>query len=202
VRHTGLTIQIGQQARIDFTLQVGAVQQTLEVTGAAPLLQTEDATLGSVVGTERTVDLPLNGRQFDDLAVLTPGVVVSDVDQHSSSTAGALISANGQRPIWDQVNVDGVSMVNNRHAYVNIFPSVDAIEEFKVQTGNFSAEYGVGAGANTNIQIKSGTNQYHGGAFELGVATLERRPRQLGISGADPDRCGIASNGQSRLRGR
>ena len=166
-RRTGLTIQIAQQARINFALQVGDVQQTMDVTAVAPLLQTETATLGSVVGTERTVNLPLNGRQFDDLAVLTPGVVVSDVDLHSSSTAGALISANGQRPIWDQVNVDGVSMVNNRHAYVNIFPSVDAIEEFKVQTGNFSAEYGVGAGANTNIQIRSGTNQYHGDAYDF-----------------------------------
>jgi hypothetical protein len=166
-RRTGVTIQIGQQARLDFTLEVGAIQQTLEVQAAASLLQTENATLGSVVGTERTVDLPLNGRQFDDLAVLTPGVVVSDVDLHSSSTAGALVSANGQRPIWDQVNVDGVTMVNNRHSYVNIFPSVDAIEEFKVQTGNFSAEYGVGAGANTNIQIKSGTNEFHGDAFEF-----------------------------------
>ncbi|HLJ18140.1 MAG TPA: TonB-dependent receptor [Bryobacteraceae bacterium] len=166
-RQTGVTIQIGQQARINFTLQVGPVQQTLEVHTSAPLLQTENATLGSVVGVERTVDLPLNGRQFDDLAVLTPGVVVSDVDLHSTSTGGALISANGQRPIWDQVNVDGVSMVDNRHAYFDIYPSVDAIEEFKVQTGNFSAEYGVGAGANTNIQIKSGTNQFHGDAFEF-----------------------------------
>jgi outer membrane receptor protein involved in Fe transport len=166
-RRTGISIQIAQQARLNFALQVGAIQQTLEVNAAAPLLQTENSTLGSVVGTERTVDLPLNGRQFNDLAVLTPGVVVSDIDQHSSSTAGALISANGQRPIWGQVNVDGVSMVNNRHAYVNIFPSVDAIQEFRVQTGNFSAEYGVGAGANTNIQIKSGTNQFHGNAFEF-----------------------------------
>lgn len=166
-RRTGITIQIAQQARLTFALQVGEIQQTVEVNAAAPLLQTENSTLGSVVGTERTVDLPLNGRQFNDLAVLTPGVVVSDIDQHSSSTAGALISANGQRPIWSQVNVDGVSMVNNRHAYVNIFPSVDAIQEFRVQTGNFSAEYGVGAGANTSIQIKSGTNQFHGNAYEF-----------------------------------
>lgn len=166
-RRTGLIIQIAQQARIDFSLQLGEVQQTVEVHAAAPLLQTETATLGSVVGTERTINLPLNGRQFNDLAVLTPGVVVSNVDQHSSSTAGALISANGQRPIWGQVNVDGVTMVNNRHAYVNIFPSIDAIDEFRVQTGNFSAEYGVGAGANTNIQIKSGTNEFHGVAYEF-----------------------------------
>jgi len=166
-RRTGITIQIAQQARINFSLQVGSVQQAVEVTGTAPLLQTENSTLGSVVGTERTVDLPLNGRQFNNLAVLTPGVSVTNPDQHSSSTDGGLITANGQRPIWGQVNVDGVTMVNNRHAYVNIYPSVDAIEEFKVQTGNFSAEYGMGAGTNTNIQLRSGTNAFHGSAFEF-----------------------------------
>ena len=166
-RRTGITIQIAQQARINFSLQVGSVQQAVEVTGTAPLLQTENSTLGSVVGTERTVDLPLNGRQFNNLAVLTPGVSVTNPDQHSSSTDGGLITANGQRPIWGQVNVDGVTMVNNRHAYVNIYPSVDAIEEFKVQTGNFSAEYGMGAGTNTNIQLRSGTNVFHGSAFEF-----------------------------------
>ena len=167
-RRTGIVIQIGQQARIDFGLQVGTLQQTLEVTESAPLLQTENATLGSVVGGERITDLPLNGRQFDDLAVLTPGVTVVDPNFLTSrGTSGSEIVANGQRPVWGQVNVDGVTMVNNRRSYVNIFPSIDAIQEFKVQTGNFSAEYGGNAGANVNIQIKSGTNQIHGDAFEF-----------------------------------
>jgi hypothetical protein len=167
-RRTGIAIQIGQQARIDFGLQVGALQQTLEVTESAPLLQTENATLGSVVGQERITDLPLNGRQFDDLAVLTPGVSVVDPNFLTSrGTSGSEIIANGQRPVWGQVNVDGITMVNNRRSYVNIFPSIDAIQEFKVQTGNFSAEYGGNAGANVNIQIKSGTNQFHGDAFEF-----------------------------------
>ncbi|MGA8594489.1 MAG: carboxypeptidase regulatory-like domain-containing protein [Bryobacteraceae bacterium] len=166
-RRTGIEIQIGQSAKLDFVLQVGSVQQTLEVQSAAPLLQTENATLGGVVGTERIENLPLNGRKFDDLAKLTPGVQVYNPDNHSSSTDGSSISANGGRSIWGQVNVDGITMVNNRHNYVNLYPSVDAIQEFKVQTGNYTAEYGGNAGTNVNIQIKSGTNQYHGDLFEF-----------------------------------
>ena len=109
---------------------------------------------------------PLNGRKFDNLAILTPGVQIYNPDNHSSSTDGSSISANGGRSIWGQVNVDGITMVNNRHNYVNLYPSVDAIEEFKVQTGNYTAEYGGNAGTNVNIQIKSGTNQFHGDLFE------------------------------------
>ena len=166
-RRTGINLQIGQQARIDFSLAVGAVQQTLEVQGAAPLLQTENATIAGVVGQERIENMPLNGRRFTDLAVLTPGVMLYTPDLHSSSTDGAEIGGNGGRMIWGQVNVDGITMVNNRHNYVNLFPSVDAIQEFKVQTGDYSAEYGGNAGTNVNIQIKSGANQYHGDAFEF-----------------------------------
>ena len=166
-RKTGIDIQISQQAKIDISLQVGEVQQTVEVQSTTPLLQTESATLAGVVGQERIENLPLNGRKFSDLAILTPGVSVSNTDIHSSSTAGATIAGNGGRAVWGQVNVDGITMVNNRHAYVNVYPSVDAIQEFKVQTGNYTAEYGGNAGTNVNIQIKSGTNRFHGDLFEF-----------------------------------
>ncbi|HZT34057.1 MAG TPA: TonB-dependent receptor [Bryobacteraceae bacterium] len=166
-RRADVVIQIAQLARVNFSLQIGEVREVVSVTGAPPLLQTQNATLGEVVGSERTVNLPLNGRKFNDLAILTPGVQVSDTDLHSSSTAGSTIAVNGGRDIWGQVNVDGITMVNNRHNYVNIFPSVDAIQEFKVQTGNYSAEYGGNAGANVNIQIKSGSNEYHGDVFDF-----------------------------------
>jgi outer membrane receptor protein involved in Fe transport len=166
-KHTGIGIQIGQQAKLTFVLQVGSVQQTLEVQSTSPLLQTEDATLAGVVSSGRITNLPLNGRKFGDLAILTPGVQVSNPDNHSSSTAGSTIASNGGRPTWGQVNVDGITMVNNRSNYVNLFPSIDAIQEFKVQTGNYSAEYGGNAGSNVNVQIKSGTNQIHGDLFEF-----------------------------------
>src|SRR5690349_13705842 len=165
-RRAGVTLQLGQQAKVDFTLNIGTVQQTIEVNAAPPLLQTENASLGNVVGPERIENLPLNGRKFDDLAILTPGVQVYNPDLHSSSTDGSEIGGNGGRLIWGQVNVDGITMVNNRHNYVNLYPSVDAIQEFRVQTGNYSAEYGGNAGTNVNIQIKSGTNRFHGDLFE------------------------------------
>jgi hypothetical protein len=99
--------------------------------------------------------------------VLTPGVSVYNPDIHSSSTDGSEIGGNGARLIWGQVNVDGITMVNNRHNYVNLYPSLDAIEEFKIQTGNYSAEYGGNAGTNINIQLKSATKQFHGDLFDF-----------------------------------
>ena len=167
VRRSDVMIQLAQQAKVDFTLQIGGMQQTIEVHSSQPLLQTENASLGQVVGTERIANLPLNGRKFDDLALLTPGVQVYNPDLHSSSTDGSEIGGNGGRLIWGQVSVDGITMVNNRHNYVNLYPSVDAIQDFRVQTSNYSAEYGGNAGINLNIQIKSGSNQFHGDLFEF-----------------------------------
>jgi hypothetical protein len=166
-KRTGIVLQLNQQGKIDFGLTVGGSEQTVQVEGTQPLLQSENASLGAVIGTERTANLPLNGRKFDDLAILTPGVSVYNPDLHSSSTDGSTISSNGGRSTWGQINVDGITMVNNRHAYVNLFPSIDAIEEFTVQTGDYSAQYGGSAGANVNIQLKSGTNHFHGTLFEF-----------------------------------
>ncbi len=120
-----------------------------------------------VVGAESAANLPLNGRKFNDLAILTPGVTVYNPDNHSSSTDGSAVSAYGGQVTWAQVNVDGVTMVNNRHAYVNVYPSIDAIQEFKVLTGNAEAEYGGGPGSVTNIQLKTGGNAFHGDVFEF-----------------------------------
>ena len=163
----GVVLQLGQLDKLDFKLGAAGTQQVVQVTGTQPLLQSENASLGAVIGPERTQNLPLNGRKFDDLAVLTPGVSVYNPDVHSSSSDGSTISSNGGRSTWGQINVDGITMVNNRHAYVNLYPSVDAIQEFRVQTGNYSSEYGGSAGANVNIQLKSGTNQFHGSLFEF-----------------------------------
>jgi outer membrane receptor protein involved in Fe transport len=163
----GIVVQISQQEKLSFSLSVSTRQENVVVQAGQQLLQTEDASLGEVVGPERTENLPLNGRKFDDLAILTPGVAVYNPDLHSSSTDGSAISANGGRVTWGQVNIDGITMVNNRHNYVNLYPSVDAIQEFKVQTGNYSAQYGGNAGSNVNIQVKSGTNEFHGDVFEF-----------------------------------
>ena len=115
------------------------------------------------MATERIVNLPLNGRNFLQLASLTPGVQVSE----ESNAQRTRVIANGSRDIWMQVNINGITAVNNRHNFVNFYPSIDAIQEFKVQTGNYSAEYGGNAGANINLQLRSGTNQFHGSVFEF-----------------------------------
>lgn len=166
-RETGLVVEISQQAKVNVTLKPGGTAEVVQVTTDQPLLQSEDSSLGAVVSTEQAEQLPLNGRKFDDLAILTPGVTVSDPDNHTSSTAGSSINAFGSQVTWAQTNVDGITMVNNRHAYVNIFPSVDAIQEFSVLTGNEPAQYGGGAGTVTNVQLKSGTNALHGDLFEF-----------------------------------
>jgi hypothetical protein len=164
---SGIQLALSQQIHLDVALSLGSTQQTVEVTAGQAQLQTENASLGTTVDTNRTVNLPLNGRKFNDLAVLTPGVTVSNPDNHSSSTAGSRIASNSGRGDWGAVQVDGVVMTNTRSAYVNSYPSVDAIEEFRVQTGNFSAEYGFSAGTNVNVQLKSGTNSFHGSVFEF-----------------------------------
>ena len=166
-RASNLSIQINQQARLDFSMQVGEVAEVVEVNATSSLLQTENATLGEVVGSERIVNLPLNGRSFTQLAALTPGVRVADPNLFSASTDGSRIIANGTRQAWLQVNLDGITIVNNRSNYINLYPSVDALQEFKVQTGNYSAEYGGNAGANVNMQLRSGTNRFHGSIFEF-----------------------------------
>lgn len=184
VRASNIIVQINQQARLDFSLQVGEVQQTLEVTAAAPLLNTETATLGEVVARERIVNLPLNGRTFTQLAALTPGVRISEANLFSTSTGGSRIIANGARDAWEQVNIDGITMVNNRSNYINLYPSIEAVQEFKVQSGNYTAEYGGNAGPNLNLQLRSGTNQLHGTLFEF--LRNDRLDARAATSGRSP----------------
>jgi len=164
---SGIQLALSQQIHLDLPMSVSGTQETVDVSATQQLLQSENATLGTTVDTNRTVNLPLNGRKFNDLAVLTPGVRVTNPDNHSSSTAGSTIASNSGRADWGAVQVDGIVMTNTRSAYVNSYPSIDAIEEFRVQTGNFSAEYGFSAGTNINVQLKSGTNQFHGSVFEF-----------------------------------
>jgi hypothetical protein len=162
-RRTQIVIEVNQQARIDFALQVGDVQETVEISSAAPLLETESAVVGDVVSGERIVNLPMNNRNFLQLSILTPGVRIKE----ESNGERTRVVANGNRDVWMQVNINGITAVNNRAPFVNFYPSVDAIQEFKVQSSNYSAEYGGQSGANINVQLRSGTNQFHGSLFEF-----------------------------------
>ena len=158
-----VVVRVGDQVRLNFQLEVGEVVETVEVTAESALLQTESATLGEVVSEERIVNLPLNGRNFLQLATLTPGVIIKE----ESNGERTRVVAAGNRDIWAQVNINGITAVNNRSPFVNFYPSIDAIQEFKVQSGNYSAEYGGQSGANINVVLRGGANRFHGSIFEF-----------------------------------
>ena len=144
-------------ARLNFTLQIGNVGEVVDVEAQGLLLETQSGVTGSVVTSEALVNLPLNGRNFTALGNLTAGVVAS----------GTQFRASGARGMYQQVSFDGVSALNNRGNNLFMYPSVDAVEEFKVQATNYTAEYGGHAGANVQLQLKSGSNSFHGSAFEF-----------------------------------
>lgn len=151
-----VTLRIGQLARLDIVLQVGDVGEVVDVAASGVLLETQSAVTGGVVTGERIVNLPLAGRNFVNLGNLTAGVVAS----------GGAFSANGARTAYQQISFDGVTAINNRGNALTMFPSVDAVEEFKVQSSNYTAEYGGHAGANVQVQIRSGSNRFHGAVFD------------------------------------
>jgi hypothetical protein len=164
-------VDVQQQVVVDLTLLPGQLTQSVEVTGAPPALQTQDASVGQVVGTREVNDLPLNGRNFTFLAQLSAGVTVGQQDTRGLGASGSF-AANGERPAQNNYLLDGIDnnagLVDflNGTAYV-VLPPIDAIQEFKIQTDDYSADVGRSAGAVLNATIKSGTNQIHGDAYEF-----------------------------------
>lgn len=169
--HSGLELNIQQQLVVDVELSVGQVSSEIEVTGQAPILQTESGSVGQVIGRQEVNDLPLNGRNYTFLARLVPGATVGQPEGRGLNANG-WFTANGTRPAQNNYMLDGID--NNTNdvdflsgaAYV-IKPPVDAISEFQLQTSTFSAEFGRAGGAVLNASIKSGTNQFHGTLWEF-----------------------------------
>ncbi|MEX2261243.1 MAG: carboxypeptidase-like regulatory domain-containing protein [Bryobacteraceae bacterium] len=171
---TNLRVETGAQVRQDFRMVVGSVTETVEVAANAVTLQTENATVGAVIENRRIVELPLNGRNVQNLAVLVPGVQYGLRTGLGDGSAGFPIpgqgfsvSANGQREIHQVVSLDGVDAKDPRIHITNFVPSIEAIEEFKIETNSYSAEVGFGGGARVNITMKSGTNNLHGTFFNF-----------------------------------
>jgi hypothetical protein len=164
---------VGQRPRVDIVLQVGAVTQTVEVSaGGVQLLDTQTAAMGQVIQERPIVDLPLNGRNFMQLAVLSAGVapILTGVSPASFWTGAGngqvTTSVAGLRESNESFLVDGIETRNARFGSVGLRPSVDAIQEFKMQTSNFSAEFGRSS-AIINTTLKSGSNSLHGTLFEF-----------------------------------
>ena len=152
-----VTLRVGQLARLDFTLEVSNLGEVVDVQAPGLLLETQSGVTGSVITEDALVNVPLNGRNFTSLGNLSAGVVAS----------GTQFRASGARGMYQQVSFDGVSALNNRGNNLFMYPSVDAVEEFKVQSTNYTAEYGGHAGANVQLQLKSGSNDLHGSVFEF-----------------------------------
>jgi len=162
-----LVLQVEQTARVNLELVVGAVSQTVQVTGAAPLLQSENVTVGTVIDNKRIVDLPLNGRNFMQLALLAPGVApppVGDITGGRGLTPVPLVG--GARQWSMNFLLDGIEMRDFFHNTPSMTPSIDALQEFKLQMNSYSAEFGQGS-AQMNIALKSGTNELHGSLFDF-----------------------------------
>ena len=182
VIRNGFELQVEQIARLDFQLQVGGVAEAVEVTTGAPLLNTEDAAVGTVIENQRIVDLPLNGRNFLQLVGLSSNVSTGfgNGGQSSSRLGGdrstQQISISGNRREWTNFTLDGMSNTEVDFNTYLVLPSIDALQEFKVQTGVYSAEFGREVGQ-VNVSTKSGTNEYHGALFEfLRNNALDARP--------------------------
>ena len=170
---SNIELGVDQHARMDLKLELGALTESVTIQAESPLLQTSSSELGTTVTNQQIEALPLNGRNFVNLTRTVPGVLRgipgSNIDGAGSLAwrASASFSANGQRARDNNFMLDGVDNNETWLQTVVIFPSVDALDEFKLQTSTYSAEFGRSLGGVVNLQIKSGTNRLRGSAFEF-----------------------------------
>src|ERR1700678_1898815 len=180
VHHNGVVVEVDQRARLNFALTVGSNTESITVRGSAPLLNTSDASVSTLIGNRFVENLPLNGRSFSSLIDLTPGVVLVQTNFYEQGQ----FSVDGQRPDANYFMVDGVganlgtSSSNLGQGGAGQLPatsafggtsnlvSLDALQEFRIQTSTFAPEYGRTPGAQVSVVTKSGTNAIHGTVFE------------------------------------
>ena len=178
---SGVVLNVGDRRTLDFRLTIGDVAQSVNVTGEAPLLREADASLGQVIDNVRVEQIPMVGRSFDQMLYLIPGSQVSPTGQYSANslmTAGPAIgvSFNGMRTDMNEYELDGTHFNNPIYGTPSFYPSVETIEEFRVETQNFSSELSRVAGGQILLSTKSGTNEFHGSAYEyLRNSDLEAR---------------------------
>jgi Carboxypeptidase regulatory-like domain/TonB dependent receptor len=214
-----ITVNVGAEVVTNFTLKPGAVTETVEVASTTPVLETQDASVGQVVNSRSVNNLPLNGRNFTFLAQLSAGVNTPQADTRGNAASGAF-SANGNRPAQNNYLLDGIDNNSDTVDFLNgtnfvVLPPLDAIEEFKVQTSDFSAEFGRSGAAVLNATIKSGTNSFHGDAWEFfrndkldaadffensgGVPKGELRQNQFGFTAGGPVVIPKVFNGRNKV---
>jgi hypothetical protein len=170
VTRNNVRLEVQQNARLDFELPLGQVSESVEVTAQAALLSSENATVGAVIDNKGIVELPLNGRNYLQLVALSPNVSFGfpSAGQAGSRQGGIRadqsISVAGQRANFNHFTLDGVENTDPNFNTFVVLPSIDALQEFKVQTGIYPAEFGREA-TQINVMTKPGTNEYHGTLF-------------------------------------
>src|SRR5215471_6514884 len=171
------TVQTNARQRVDVNLKAGSVTEEVTVTAAAAMLDTETSSHSTVIGTKQVEDLPLNGRSYADLVLLVPGARKSLLENNGTSSREGSFNINGQRSAFNNYLLDGLDnnnygTSNQGFANENIPPSPDAVSEFRVETNNYSAEYGRTPGAVINASVRRGTNQFHGRAWDYDRNTI------------------------------
>jgi hypothetical protein len=167
-----VAVHVQQTDTVDVALVTGNVQEQISITAAAPLLQAEDASLGQTIGSKTINDLPLEGRNWGSLGQLAAGVATAPIGQNGGTPENAFYSVNGVQLYQNDFRLDGIN--NNIEFFggssvgtdATITPPPDAIQEFKLQSGDYSAEFGHSTGGVINAVIRSGTNQFHGNLWE------------------------------------
>jgi hypothetical protein len=203
---TGVVLQVAQVARIDLTMQTGQLTETVEVVGSSPILETQTSSRGAVIDQKQIVELPLNGRDYNQLALLSPGVLPGTPRLASVNFKGVL-NVNGNRTFNNVFLLDGVDNISYSNSFRGenvqlVQPSVEALQEFKIQTNAYSAEFGRSSGAVVNAVIKSGTNSLRGSVYEflrddsldannffsnaLGAPKPKRERNQFGVAAGGP----------------
>jgi hypothetical protein len=167
-----IEVQVDQVARLNFTLEVGNVSETVEVQAAAPALETETTTIGTVIENKRIQELPLNGRNYLQLASLVPGATTYGSSNSIAQARGGgdrsnfQLNLSGQHLEFNHYSLDGIENTDPNYGTYLFQPSVDALQEFKVETGTYTAEFGHNMGQ-VNVISRSGANEYHGSVFEF-----------------------------------
>lgn len=161
---TAVTLRIDQRARFDLTLEIGSMEETIEVVASRSLLQTDTSAVGAVIDRARLGALPLNGRQFEDLVQLVPGAVTPAEGSEIGTRGGFNVSGFDEN--WNSFFLDGFDNVDPVIRNFSFRPSIDLIEEFRVIENAYPAEYGRNAGAVVNVTTRSGTNDFHGSIWE------------------------------------
>ena len=210
---TGISLVTNQVARNDVTLKIGQVSDRIQVSADTPPINTEDASITETLSTKTTAELPLNGRDALRLALTVPTVLPGRKSPSGNPGGAQGYIGAGTREIQNSISLDGVSIMNNLITTATLRPSVDAIQEFQVQTGTYPAQYGGYLGVQINVITKSGTNQLHGTVFEFlrndaldaknyfqrrGVPTAPLRQNQFGFALTGPVVIPKLYNGHNR----